>query len=141
MKNDKVAEHFANGARSGRSLNMFVDGDTIFSYGYHFPICKRLSDGSFFFTVRTYSHTTAKHISHVRNAISGARVIYGLFDSNNNIDIESSIDYMQKELLNAKNKHTRARLEHTKSFWLSEQLRLRENVQRLVLLSKEILNA
>lgn len=62
MTNKQIAEKFANGATNGQntSKSMFIDGDKIYSYGYHFVIATRTANG-FDFTNRKYSNTTAKH--------------------------------------------------------------------------------
>jgi len=41
MNNKQVAGAFARGEK-GKSNNMFINGDKIYSYGYHFTIAKRL---------------------------------------------------------------------------------------------------
>jgi hypothetical protein len=47
--------------------NFYFDGDTIYSYGSHFPVAKHVEnakgDGAVLVTTRTYSSTTAGHIS------------------------------------------------------------------------------
>jgi hypothetical protein len=56
---------------SGKCSSVFAEGDTVYSYGYHypllFPVQKR--DGSRVWVVNTsgYSNTTAKHISWARS--------------------------------------------------------------------------
>lgn len=74
----QVAHLWANKAQeSARNNNgqFYFDGDTIYSYGAHFPIARHvtLRDGSaaVLFTTRGYSVTTSKHISFVRNALRG----------------------------------------------------------------------
>ena len=81
MTNKQTAEAFANGKTTGGSLHMFIDGDTIFSYGYHFPIARRTGKVDengrdiFLFTDRGYSNTTVRHKSHVSWALHEYRVI------------------------------------------------------------------
>jgi len=69
MNNKMLARAFADGATSGRGSHMFIDGDTIYSYGRHFPIATRGADGTVYLTTKTYSVSTARQISHVRNAL------------------------------------------------------------------------
>lgn len=52
---------------SNRSF--FFYGDTIYSYGHHFPIAKH-NNGVILFTLKSYSVTTSKHIQIVRSASS-----------------------------------------------------------------------
>jgi hypothetical protein len=71
--------------------NVFFRNQTIYSYGHHFPIAsfvdeklaKRINHGAsdsvcpvVLFTNRTYSNTTAKHISLCRRAITHCRIVY-----------------------------------------------------------------
>ncbi len=59
--------------------NFFFERDTIYSYGYHFPIAKHVvndnGDKAVLFTERTYSVTTAKHIRIVHHAANHLNVI------------------------------------------------------------------
>jgi len=52
--------------------NFYFDGDTIYSYGRHFPIARhvenRRGEQAVLLTTRTYSVTTSKHVRLVRSA-------------------------------------------------------------------------
>jgi len=68
-----IAHIFANEpGRDCKFGNGFVENDVIYSYNYHFPIAKRYIDKkgkvTIFFTLDTYSNTTAKHIRNVSAA-------------------------------------------------------------------------
>lgn len=76
MNNSQLAHVWAQGMKkSGKGSNMFFEGDTIYSYGHHFPIAtmyqfsRDYSGGTILFNSNGYSITTAKHKSQVRNAI------------------------------------------------------------------------
>jgi len=61
--------------------NFYFEGDTIYSYGSHFPIAKHVTnkkgEAAILFTTRGYSNTTSKHLYAVRNAIpAGVRVFH-----------------------------------------------------------------
>jgi hypothetical protein len=73
----QVAHLWANRLQdeARNSGNFYFNGDTIYSYGSHFPIAKHV-DGKVFFTTQRYSNTTAKHISVVRDACSHKEKIY-----------------------------------------------------------------
>ena len=64
MSNDAVAKAYADGATEGASRNMYIAGDTIYSYGPHFPIAKRIP-GGYIVNSDDYSSTTARHKSDV----------------------------------------------------------------------------
>ena len=55
--------------------NFFFQGDTIYSYGSHFPIARHFKD-VVLFTLRTYSVTTSSHISMTRGACSHLPKVY-----------------------------------------------------------------
>lgn len=95
ISNSMVAHNFAHNVNeSSKSGSMFWEkcrtyntktarfeetGErVIYSYGHHFAICKIDTNNDIcLFTTRTYSNTTAKHISLVRWAISGLyEIIY-----------------------------------------------------------------
>lgn len=75
---DTVAHEFAHQAarnNRARGFNMFYDGDTLYSYGAHFPIARftvRSDNGEtvLLFTTRTASVSTAKHLGIARRACS-----------------------------------------------------------------------
>jgi hypothetical protein len=68
--------------QSGRNANstIYFEGSTIYSYGSHFPIAKHIvneqGQRAVLFTERTYSNTTAKHISHVYMSCKNDNIIY-----------------------------------------------------------------
>lgn len=84
FSNREIAHVFASNTQEhGRTSNgsMFFNSTTIYSYGYHFPIAKRvIKEGREYmlFTTRSYSNTTAKHIIYVRRAINHIKTVYCL---------------------------------------------------------------
>lgn len=76
---ENVAHLFAhqlqNEARNSGNTLFFRD-NKIYSYGSHFCIAKFVDDNTLLFTERSYSNTTAKHISIVRNATNHINKIY-----------------------------------------------------------------
>ena len=64
LSNDVVAKRFADGDTKGAARSMFIDGDTVYSYGSHFPIAKRIP-GGYVFNSDEYSMSTATHKSRV----------------------------------------------------------------------------
>jgi hypothetical protein len=71
MTNQQIINRFVNGATSGRNSNrsLFIDGNTIYSYGHHFPLAHRNADGTFWVNPDKYSVTTSKQQGLVRRAI------------------------------------------------------------------------
>lgn len=77
VSSDEVAHLWAHKAQdSARNAtgSVFFRGDTIYSYGEHFPIARHITSKSgksaVLFTTKTYSVTTSGHCSMVRSAIS-----------------------------------------------------------------------
>lgn len=68
-----VASNWVRGLKRGtRGFNVFFDGDTIYSYGRHFPIARfAFANGVRYvlFTSEGYSVSTAKHKTLVRRAL------------------------------------------------------------------------
>lgn len=84
MKNRDVAEAYArqmyitgDSPIGPHTKKMFIEGVTIFSYGRHFPIAKRITPRLYLFTTDGYSVTTGKHKHHVQRALreKGAMVL------------------------------------------------------------------
>lgn len=68
MDNKQVAHLWAHKAQpSAKGSHFYFEGDTIYSYGSHFPIARHYK-GVVLMTTGSYSSTTAKHISYVRYA-------------------------------------------------------------------------
>lgn len=59
----------------GKAGSFYFRNATIYSYGSHFPIAT-IAGNDVLFTKRTYSNTTAKHISKSRQAISHKNIIW-----------------------------------------------------------------
>jgi hypothetical protein len=70
MNNEQVAHIWANKSRErATGSHFYFEGDTIYSYGTHFPIARHYK-GIVLFTSRGHSVTTARHKSIVRSAIN-----------------------------------------------------------------------
>ena len=66
MKNIDVVQEFVNYGTDEtiKTRNLWFEGDALFSYGRHFPICIRLKD-SFIINSVGYSQTTSTHRGHI----------------------------------------------------------------------------
>jgi len=66
MRNEDFIKNFANGLQKNGSLHsLMVDGDTLYSYGYHYPLLININ-GKLIVNDAGYSATTARHISYAR---------------------------------------------------------------------------
>ena len=98
----EVAHVWAQQKQSeGKSGNMFFEGDTIYSYGHHFPIARFARPDTVLFTSKRYSVSTAKHISYTRGALGGEIRIFEV----SNISASTNGDHLQNliELVNEYN--------------------------------------
>jgi hypothetical protein len=98
----------------GRTPNgsMYFYKSIIYSYGSHFPIAQIRPNGKVIMTWRSYSVSTAKHISKVRSAVSHREIVYCYnpqLDVANNLENEGT--RIQSEINILRNKRTRP---HTK---------------------------
>lgn len=111
FSNSELAHTYANQSQnSGRSSSMFFEGSTIYSYGYHFPIARIMTNEqgqeALLFTTRGYSNTTGKHISIVSAATRQYKKIFcnnpkGSHDENFKAWL-SSCETIAKNLINAR---------------------------------------
>lgn len=76
MNNSDLAHAFfyASENESKSASSFYFQNDVIYSYGHHFPICAKLRDKkgfevAYLFTTSGYSSTTARHLSHTRQAM------------------------------------------------------------------------
>lgn len=74
MNNTDVSIRFSQGATKGTGSNLFIDGDTIYSYGYHFKVAVRYGD-YYLFNSNGYSSSTAKHQNHVIRELLADKII------------------------------------------------------------------
>jgi hypothetical protein len=137
MNNSQVGQKFADGAIKGHSSNMYIEGDTVYSYGYHFPIAVRLANGQYLFNCDTYSNSTARHKNHVLSVIDDDKLIrmptnaikqykWKLDDCKN-----IAIEYWKHERYVAGDKLTRARSEHMKEFYKREIIDAEVNISKI----------
>lgn len=79
MTNATIIRSFVSGATKGKITRhnsftgqthnpLFIEGDTLYSYGHHFPLAKRV-EGGFWVNPAKYSVTTSKHQGMVRYEI------------------------------------------------------------------------
>jgi len=62
MNHKALIDKFVKGATRGTASNMSIDGDTLYSYGKHFPLLVKM-DWGFLLNADKYSSTTSSHQS------------------------------------------------------------------------------
>lgn len=70
VSHEQVAQAFAEGETKLKGSRMFIDGNAVYSYGYHFPIALRLNGGIYLFNKDGYSQSTSRHKNKVIRFIS-----------------------------------------------------------------------
>lgn len=79
MKNEHIACKFINGEIKGRTENLFIEGNVIYSYRLSYPLCLRLNDlkGGYKFILNKtkYSQTTSKHLSCLKRQIKDEDIL------------------------------------------------------------------
>jgi len=72
--NEQLAHLYASGnVDSARGNNFYFESGTLYSYGTHFAIARRLPGRDVFaYTTRTYGPATSKHLAYARRALSHA---------------------------------------------------------------------
>jgi hypothetical protein len=104
-------------ARNGQG-NVYFDGDTIYSYGEHFPIARHVTSKSgrpaVLFTTKRHSVTTSGHCSAVRQAIPQSATVFhvpnlrGDFWGGREIDHAANLAHFVTESRDALGKARRA---------------------------------
>ena len=136
VSNIKLAEMFANGETKGKGSNMFIEGDTIYSYGYHFPIAKRYGKHGidYLFNGEKYSNSTDKQQSYVLREIYNKTIVYLSKINYKKISYQEEKNLQEIETLNEKIK--RARKQSVKDGYeclikfLEEQNKKLENLKK-----------
>lgn len=66
---NKQSQHY------GKANSLFFEGNTLYSYGYHYPLALFIEPDTILLNDTGYSNTTARHISHARNITSNRKQI------------------------------------------------------------------
>lgn len=107
MNNSQLAHAWAHQSKpQGKGSNFFYEGDTIYSYGYHFPIAEKVAFETVLFTTREYSNTTARHKSLVARAIPSAWLIIRIPHFHKCTD---NLTYFESEFKNAIESYKKSR--------------------------------
>ena len=125
-----------DGHNSGH--NVFYEGDILYSYGYHYPLAIRVSVNKYLVNCSGYSNSTARHTNHFYDAVSYSDCIQvptSAMQAWKNGDFTQfqieGVAYWNRERLNATDKITRARLDHTRARWQSEIDSAQDNIKTI----------
>lgn len=133
MRHREVAEAFARGETKGSGSRMFIEGDTVYSYGRHFPIARRVSADVVVCNSNGYSGSTARHKSYVKSALcgSGHTVIFVPDCKTDAKSVRAQMDVNDGVLREVREKKGRARTERMREVYAGREEELCEQ-QRLL---------
>jgi len=119
FNNTDIGRAWASGKyERGKGSNIFFEGDTIYSYGYHFKIARKVGEGVYLFNARGYSPTTSKQQTQVRRGLSGKVFTVVSLEP----DHKENIIYYIQELMKRLNDAHRSRKFKDSHFERSETL-------------------
>jgi len=133
MNHNDVCHAWANKIKpSATGCNVFFERDTIYSYGYHFPMARHVSvkgEDIVLFTTKGYSVSTSKHLSYAGRACSHLDVIHveNVMADNKHSHLRN-LDNMNKEfeeLEGAMNRAIKYKSHHAR-----RRLGLAQNIQQ-----------
>lgn len=122
MNNQNVAKSFAQRDRKGTGSNLFIYGDKIYSYGYHFVLAehtyKKINDKPVVIVnSRDYSPTTQRHKRYVCDSLrsEGFVIVYikGCEMGNRLEQIKDN----NEQIKNYELKLSRAKVDHIRAFY------------------------
>ena len=78
VSNNKILENFTNGEIKGKNAtgSLFIEHDTIYSYGYHYPLARRVSDNKYIVNNRKVSKTTSRHANELKGILATKNAEY-----------------------------------------------------------------
>jgi hypothetical protein len=126
MNNTQLAEQFAQKKTEGKGSNLFIEGDTIYSYGHHFPIAQHLGANVVVFNSDSYSSSTARHKCYVLRELRDYRVIEAP-----GCAIKRAEEYIKAKIEEFYTKESKAKKESKREQWYLEAERYEEMLATL----------
>lgn len=115
--------------QNGRSGSMFFEGTKIYSYGRHFCMANIIKPGIVLFTDRTYSVSTAKHLSQTHGAVSHMEFITVPHPENENLfdNLNAWVNRIKSQIEDIENPRKRPQTKEAAKGELSNLVR---NIER-----------
>lgn len=115
---DEVSHIWASQSQSeGRASRIFFEGETIYSYGRHFPVARFAPEygNVVLFTNRGYSSSTGKHKRIIRSAIPSSYNVVLCDDPSRSVEHnlgkwQKAVDYLRIEFASKTHKITRGNI-------------------------------
>lgn len=107
----KWAHKLQDYGRTGNG-NFYFEGNTIYSYGSHFPIARHITNDkgkpAILFTTDSYGHTTGQHKTHVWRSIPEGTLVFDVpsvmpRDGSDNKLHKANVSYFQEQINDAYN--------------------------------------
>lgn len=107
MNNYMVAHLWANEKKeSARGSNFFFEGESIYSYGYHFEVGRivrnKRGEKAYLINDERYSTSTSIHLRYIYNAIpTGSKVFsvgYNMSDDGSMVFITGQLEFIKKDI-------------------------------------------
>ncbi len=137
MNNKQVAHLWANQSKqSAKGSNFYFEGNTIYSYGRHFPIAKIMNENLIFFTTRKYSNTTSKHKVYTFSSID--RTKYKILEVKHVIDHEKEVKEKNLENFAFEIRELKKKLTTTKKYKEQRRAKLHNKIQDYIFYCKLI---
>jgi len=78
VSNNEILENYANGIIKGKNAtgSLFIEYDTIYSYGYHYPLARRVANNKYLVNNRKVSMTTSKHTGMLKRILATKKAEY-----------------------------------------------------------------
>lgn len=138
MTTKQTGDKFYQGATKGHANNVFIEGDTLYSYGHHFPLCVRIAPEIYAWNEDRYSVTTSKHQSqcypHGVHIIPGNTEVlknwsyfkqYG-GDENKAGTVNTARAYLARMIAYCTEKQQQARSDSKREYWHGEAMRYQQ---------------
>jgi hypothetical protein len=128
MNNRLVAQRFSERKTKATGSNLYIKGDTIYSYGSHFPVARwHWVEGKpiVWFNSDKYSISTTRHQGYVRSELysKGVKII-----NTPDCNPDRAIDYLIHECKNAISKATHARKQYMVDYWMTRHKSLLDQI-------------
>jgi hypothetical protein len=143
MTNKQIASAYLAGKTHGKANNIFIEGETIYSYGHHFPMAVRIAPDIYAWNEDRYSVTTSKHQGQCHPgldnvipcdtaAIKTWEYLMEYGGEDNKVGAKTrTIEYLKICSDSSFDKQTRARTAHMKAYWSREVARYDKAIKEL----------
>ncbi|GAF73384.1 unnamed protein product, partial [marine sediment metagenome] len=119
MTHDEILERFEDGKEKGKGSRIFIEGNTMYSYGYHFPLLLRMKhwDNGFLLNADKYSRNTSHH-QYMCFSLATAQIPFSALSNAIGKTIEKAEDLTELNLIDK----TEERWDKIGKWWFREEV-------------------